>query len=1267
MPRYNILLPAALLLSLAALLGHRLDAPHISPPDIAAIITRDIAHREADALQAIEDHKQETIQWLQRSGSVSAADWLAQTSFYLYAYRADSLIAWSSSDVLPVSALPGRGRLCVLRSGDYYGCTLKPDWLPAGISLSLLLPIRIQYPLTNEYLQPRFAASSKLDLRTTIADSSGADAAVLHAPGGRAIGYVHSGHGETAPRLPAWWVVMLWATSLLMLAGWIHITACKLAKRQRTAGVVLIIAFIMLLRGAMYGLGLPFSLGNTELFSPGIYASSELLPSLGDLLLNTLAVAWVLGFVLHCWPAHLLRSSRIMRQHALMQWVSGIVCGVALSGASLVYLRLVRSLIVDSLIPFDNAHLSALDGVALAGLFASGLLTACLLMSAAVLRRMLATFSSIAVQVVTLALGYGLMVTTIAPLATAPYSGLLHCLMLWLTLCIAVQQHEPRRERGAGFRAANFFWAIAHSTLLTFLLIHFTGIREGALRHTFAEHIATRHDDALEYAFGQVVPQLERDTAVLQFFRNPPNAKSRAALEERLSKIYFNNAFPAYQAHIYLYGSDGQPRMNADSATLSKFSSIAADAVPSRTAYHLYYREGMVNDHIYLGFVDLRDSAVAVGPQAVNGNNGEDREVIGTIVLDLEQKKIVAETVLPELLQPATVNRAEKAAGYSYAVYADRKLVAQTSDYPFAFYIAPDTTGKEYHERQGKDFAMLIYTPDAHRTVYVWHRLSKRAEAVTIFSYLLALRFLIIALIALTGLLGAAFANKEKRRKLIAGMGLRRRVQLSVTGIVLFSFLTIGVLTVSFLRYQYAANSKAARQAMMQAVSRAIQQWMREHSGAGNVADWRSLMGSGEARSFLTTLAAAQKIDINLFDASGRLAQTTQPAIYDNGLLAPLMRPGVLHEMYTAPRPLIMQDEQIGSLGYVSCYTPLRDEGAGIAGFLNVPLFYSQRALDEQVSGVVVALINLYVATFLLSSLLALLISGWLTRAFDMIIRQFGRLSLRGNELLRWPYDDEIGLLVAEYNKMVRKVEESAALLARSEREEAWREMARQVAHEIKNPLTPMKLQIQYLQRAIGEGRADALPMAGRVSESLLEQIDNLSTIATEFGDFARIGSQAPAEIDLADVLRNVAELYIHEDTSTMVHYDIPATPVQVMADRSQIVRIITNLMQNAVQAIPEGRAGHIEVRLKVINANRRDEAVITVSDNGSGISTEAQERLFTPYFTTKTSGTGLGLAMTRQMVEVWGGSISYETAEALGTTFTIRLPVLGAGAIISP
>jgi signal transduction histidine kinase len=488
----------------------------------------------------------------------------------------------------------------------------------------------------------------------------------------------------------------------------------------------------------------------------------------------------------------------------------------------------------------------------------------------------------------------------------------------------------------------------------------------------------------------------------------------------------------------------------------------------------------------------------------------------------------------------------------------------------------------------------------------------------------------------------------------IRGIGLRRRLHLYIMGIVALSFIGIGIVTVMFLRQQYDSSGKASRQAMMQVVSRAIQQWVKDQGGDNNVVDWQNAAVTPDFGHFLSALAAAQRIDINVFDASGHLINTTQQAVYDQNLLAPVMRYNVMREFATGPRSLITEVERIGELQYQSCYTPLRSEGGDIAGYLNVPLFYAQREIEEQISNVVVTLINLYAAALLLSALLAYFITRWVTRAFDLIIAQFGQLNLHQNELLQWPYDDEVGVLVKEYNKMVRKVEESVALLARNERQGAFKEMARQVAHEIKNPLTPMGLYVQQLQRAIASGQPNALELAKKVSDSLLEQINNLSVIATEFGEFARIGSARPEAIELSEVVRNVVEPFA-AGSSIEVLCEMPADAVYVMADRSQLVRIITNLMTNATQAIPEERKGIIQVKL----SKEEGYGVLKVTDNGSGISAETQEKLFTLYFTTKNSGTGLGLAMTRQMVEAWKGTISYETKLGEGTTFSIRLPLI--------
>jgi nitrogen fixation/metabolism regulation signal transduction histidine kinase len=259
------------------------------------------------------------------------------------------------------------------------------------------------------------------------------------------------------------------------------------------------------------------------------------------------------------------------------------------------------------------------------------------------------------------------------------------------------------------------------------------------------------------------------------------------------------------------------------------------------------------------------------------------------------------------------------------------------------------------------------------------------------------------------------------------------------------------------------------------------------------------------------------------------------------------------------------------------------------------------------------------------------------------------------NEAIDWKRNDEIGELVNEYNKMVGKLDESATALAKSEREGAWREMARQVAHEIKNPLTPMKLSLQYLQKSISNNADNVQELTRNVAQTLVEQIDHLNQIAGEFSQFANIGNPRNEVFDLHEVLYLVTQLYRVNDR---VHLDCTPLPGQVLinADRTHINRLFTNLIQNAIQAVPEDKIAVIEVEEEL----RGDKILVKVKDNGLGIANDMRSKIFTPNFTTKTSGTGLGLAMCKGIVEQAKGEIWFETRTGEGSTFFVELPVAG-------
>jgi nitrogen fixation/metabolism regulation signal transduction histidine kinase len=217
--------------------------------------------------------------------------------------------------------------------------------------------------------------------------------------------------------------------------------------------------------------------------------------------------------------------------------------------------------------------------------------------------------------------------------------------------------------------------------------------------------------------------------------------------------------------------------------------------------------------------------------------------------------------------------------------------------------------------------------------------------------------------------------------------------------------------------------------------------------------------------------------------------------------------------------------------------------------------------------------------------------------------------------------------------------------------------MARQVAHEIKNPLTPMKLNIQYLQQAMKNDNPNIKELGERVSNSIIEQIDNLSYIASEFSNFAKMPEAKPEELEPGALLGKALELYAN-DEGLKVTIQKTEEKLLVMADHSQLLRVFTNLLENAKQAIPPERQGEIHVSL----AREGNDLIISIADNGTGIDDEVSKRIFQPYFTTKSSGTGLGLAMTRKIIEFWKGEIWFETVVDKGTTFHIKLPLTGYG-----
>ncbi len=468
------------------------------------------------------------------------------------------------------------------------------------------------------------------------------------------------------------------------------------------------------------------------------------------------------------------------------------------------------------------------------------------------------------------------------------------------------------------------------------------------------------------------------------------------------------------------------------------------------------------------------------------------------------------------------------------------------------------------------------------------------------------------------------------------------------------SFIIICFVTIEFFIYRFHQNNTNRLSKAITLVNNDLQKntslnYYLSQNGNSNIEELKTSVDL-----IIQRISELQNVDINLFSITGDLVATSQPIVFDRNIISKKMNDKAFYNLAIKKKVQFLQNETIGTLQYSSIYLPVRTAAGKTIGFLNIPYFSSQNDLNQEISNFIVALINFNAFIFLLAGIIAFFIANSITSSFAIIGEKMKATGFgKTNEPITWNRNDEIGTLVLEYNKMIAALDESAKKLARSERESAWREMAKQVAHEIKNPLTPMKLSLQYLQRAIDANTPNVKELAAQVATNLVEQINHLSRIASDFSQFAQIDLAKKEIFDLHEVVQQVVLLY-EKNRNTIIHWNLVGKPLFIEADKTQINRVFTNLLQNACEASAEKNTIDITIGEQVTEHF----VTISITDKAGGIPTDLHDHIFTPNFTTKTSGTGLGLAICRDIVEKTNGEIWFDTDLGNGTTFFIKLPL---------
>jgi len=397
-------------------------------------------------------------------------------------------------------------------------------------------------------------------------------------------------------------------------------------------------------------------------------------------------------------------------------------------------------------------------------------------------------------------------------------------------------------------------------------------------------------------------------------------------------------------------------------------------------------------------------------------------------------------------------------------------------------------------------------------------------------------------------------------------------------------------------------------------------------------------------------ISKVHKLDISIFDLEGNLLKTSIIKPF-NDTIRNHISTTILKELEARNPHRIFKNAEVKNGSNEASYTYITDLKLKRIGVLQLKFFQDNSEQKRELKEFMYRLAYVYLLMFLVAIALAYFLSSYITRSIKTISDKIHttRLHKRNEKIALGKVSSEINTLVTAYNSMIDELQESAVKLAKSEREQAWREMAKQVAHEIKNPLTPMRLTVQSFERKFNPEDPTIKEKVKEYSQTLIQQIDVMNSIASAFSDFAKMPIRKKEEIDAVAVVKSALDIF----NEAYISYTSAEKTLSVNLDKTQLIRIITNLVTNAIQATEEEENPKIKVRV----SSEKTAIKITVTDNGKGIEEDLTALIFEPKFTTKTSGMGLGLPMIKQIIETYDGTISFTSEEGKGTVFTVILP----------
>lgn len=1133
----------------------------------------------------------------------------------LFVFNQHQLTFWSDRTiVLPenIKLFNKNSGAILLANGWYQYVKVEEN---NKLFLALIL-IKKEFNIENKHLQNEFHESFHFQNNFDVSHESG-DYPVLNLERETLVYLSEKPINPNTYKKTNWIILLLFFISVLLITSFINIT-CINIKKLKPFNYVFVFAFLAIFRFLNLIYHFPGSVFNQEIFSPIIYAHSVFFPSLGDFLIHI-----VFFFILIYFTVKFKNTSQ-----KKSKW-SAFIFMLFIALLPLLITDLLEGLIRNSKINFDINYILDLSAYSFIGIITLLLLyvSTIILVKTAFTRFSTSIFTK--KQFVGIILSLSVIALVIGQLVYK--LQLIHG--IWILIVILIFSYKETSTKTEFNKIIFITFVVALS--ISYGFINFSVDKELSDKQFVAKNIAREQDPITEYLFKEVKTKMEADT----FLQNNLSEywDEKANFDNYISNKYFSGFWSNYFVNIYQC-NEGDTIINNETKESANCIDFFKDKVKSHA-----YRPESINDDInflysndgissYLGNIIIHDSS----------NNISKNSFLFIEFFPQSYSKAIG---YPELLlNEKEIEKSLQLNKYSYAKYKKGKLVSNsgtmnyTSEWTGKFslpktfgFISQVTTNSEH----------LIYQSDRFTTIIVSAKKKNYIDYITTFSYLFLITSLVFFVISI-------FIKTPPFSWLLSLTDFSSKIQFFIISTILLSFLMYGWGTSYYIEKQYVNKNKKILREKVQSLIIELDQKFGEHEELTKA-------NIDEMTYYLVKFSNVFYTDINLFDKNGGLLATSRSEIYDAGLLSPRMDRNAYRNIHLQKKVAFINNENIGELTYLSAYVPFTNRKNKFLAYVNLPYFAKQNEFENELSEFFTALINIYGLLFLISVIIAVFFANYISEPLRLIRQKISALQFgQSYEVINWNSNDEIGALVKEYNKKVMELEANAQKLAKSERESAWREMAKQVAHEIKNPLTPMKLSVQHLQRFANENPADLQEKIKNTTNMLIEQIDTLANIANAFSNFAKMPKANTEKIDLIPIIKSTIDLFDEDDNN---NYSIQLTTelksATIVADKNQLIRVFINLIKNAIQAVPNEKIGSIEIIVTTKNNNFE----IIVKDNGIGITEEQKNHIFTPSFTTKNKGMGLGLAMVKNIIENIDGTIYFESIPNELTSFIMEIP----------